>query len=281
MKKVLFCGFGILGKKCLEKLHRENYEIVCILTHKEEAAESVDTYAIQENIKYSYDDARKHLETLSNLIGICKPDVLISVNYRYIIPKEIFGNSQYAINIHGSLLPEYRGRTPHVWSIINGEKFSGITCHIMEETVDTGDIIEQIKVEISCEDTGHTLLEKFHKLYPGILLRSLKKLEKEIPLIKQDESRASYYGKRTADMGYIDFQKKAKGIIDFVRAQARPYPGAYCYLKNGHKIIIDKIGIEEIDIPLSKIGIIEKINGNYYVKCEDKLLKLQLFDIVD
>lgn len=267
MKKILFCGFGKLGSSCLKVLIENGYEIGYILTHKENEQDSVDTFAFNNKIEYSYLDARKHLTQLIEEID--KFDLLISVNYRYVIPKEIYTLADIAINVHGSLLPKYRGRTPHVWSIINGEKESGITCHIIEETVDTGAIVSQIVVPIDKDDTGYSLLKKFEVNYPLLLMDSINKLENRVALSKQDEKLASYYGKRTPDMGYIDFRKSATEIIDFVRAQAEPYPGAYYYLVDGRKIIINKLVRGEQNQLDMTIGVIKEINSEYFVLCKD------------
>lgn len=278
MKKILFCGFGKLGSSCLKVLIENGYEISYILTHKENEQNSVDTFAFNNKIEYSYLDARKHLTQLIEEID--KFDLLISVNYRYVIPKEIYTLADIAINVHGSLLPKYRGRTPHVWSIINGEKESGITCHIIEETVDTGAIVSQIVVPIDKDDTGYSLLKKFEVNYPLLLMDSINKLENRVALSKQDEKLASYYGKRTPDMGYIDFRKSATEIIDFVRAQAEPYPGAYYYLVDGRKIIINKLVRGEQNQLDMTIGVIKEINGEYFVLCKDGVLKIQDYHIV-
>ncbi|MFY2158382.1 methionyl-tRNA formyltransferase [Cytobacillus firmus] len=271
---ILFCGFGKLGKDCVQRLIAEGYTISFILTHKELDSNSVDTFAKEQNIKFSYKDARKYMDVIKEEIADLNFEYLISVNYRYIIPKEIFEMPNYAINIHGSLLPKYRGRTPHVWSIINGEEFSGITSHIIEESVDTGDIIEQIPVRINRDETGYSLLKKFEELYPELLINSLKKLADNKPLIKQNEQDSSFFGKRTPDMGYIDFFKDANEVINFVRAQANPYPGAYYFLKDGKKIVINRIIVDEsisYDMP---VGVINNFNDEYYVKCKDMTLKI-------
>ncbi|MCJ0929757.1 methionyl-tRNA formyltransferase [Virgibacillus halodenitrificans] len=274
MKKVIFCGFGKLGKDCLEKLVDNGYAISFILTHKELSSESVDTFAERKGLAYSYIDARKDVNQVKATIANACPDYLISINYRYIIPKEILKVPLFAINIHGSLLPKYRGRTPHVWSIINGEKYSGVTSHIMEETIDTGDIIEQVSVKINSDDTGYSLLKKYEALYPELLMSSLKKIAHHVPFIKQNEREASFFGKRTPEMGYIDFYKCANEVINFVRAQANPYPGAYYFLKDGRKIIINQLVIEKAMLNAMTIGVIELINDIYYVKCKDSVLKI-------
>lgn len=280
MKKVIFCGFGKLGKDCMKAILEKGYQIKYVMTHRENEVNSVDTFAQSEGIEYSYVDARKNLRDLTEQIKSISPDFLISVNYRYIIPKEIFTLADFALNIHGSLLPKYRGRTPHVWSIINGETESGITCHLIEESVDTGNIISQKVIPIEPEDTGYSLLKKFESEYPTLLIDSIEKLINGSDLTKQDDKFASYYGKRTPDMGYIDFRKKASEVINFVRAQAEPYPGAYYYLLDGRKIIINRIAIHEIDDFNTEIGVIIEMDNRYYVRCEDHTLRIEDYRII-
>ena len=282
MKNILFCGFGKLGTDCIKSLRDKGYNIVYILTHKEYSEDSVDSFAIENNIEYSYKDTRKDITYYQHLVNEKQIDFLVSVNYRYIIAKDIFSIPNYSINIHGSLLPKYRGRTPHVWSIINGEEYSGVTCHLIDEGVDTGNIIEQKRVKIEPDDTGYSLLVKYQLLYPDILLSSLRKLEDNEPSVIQNESMASYYGKRTPDMGYIDFYKPANKIINFVRAQTYPYPGAYYFLTNGKKIIINKITpVVAENIVIQSIGVIVEIGNNLYVKCTDSILKLINYEVID
>ncbi len=281
MEKVVFCGFGKLGRDCLEALIEEGYAVEYVMTHKENLNDSVDTFARTRGIEYSYSDARKHLKTEIQKISHLSPKFFISVNYRYIIPKQVYTLAEFALNIHGSLLPLYRGRTPHVWSILNGERESGITCHLIEETVDTGDIISQQVIPIGVNDTGYTLLKKFEAQYPALLIESMVKLMRSEQLKKQDNEYASYYGKRTPDMGYIDFRKTAREVNDFIRAQAEPYPGAYYYLIDGRKIIINKIEVHESEQFDAMIGVIFKKHNQYYVKCKDCILRIEAYRVID
>lgn len=270
-KNIVFCGYGQLAMECLTRLIKEGHSIMYVLTHKDEN-NSIVNFCKFNNILFSYKDARKE-NMLQNMET--NLDYVISVNYRYILPKYFFEKAKHAINIHGSLLPKYRGRTPHVWSIINGEQYSGVTCHLIEETVDTGNIVEQVKIKIDPNDTGHSLLQKFGEIYPEILMNSIKKLELKVDTMAQDESQASFYGKRTPNMGYIDFYKPQKKVIDFVRAQAYPYPGAYYYLIDGTRIIINGLEChQKEDVLLNSIGVIKKIDDSYYVRCSDALLKI-------
>ncbi|MEN7552010.1 methionyl-tRNA formyltransferase [Rapidithrix thailandica] len=171
-----------------------------------------------------------------------KIDVLLSINYLFLIEKDLIGlPSKYAINFHGSLLPKYRGRTPHVWAIINNEPYTGITAHLIDENCDTGAILLQEKVKIDESDTGADLLDKYKQIYPKMVIDLLKKLQDQMlqPQI-QEEAQATYFGKRTPEDGEINWDWQKEQIYNWVRAQAYPYPGAYTYL-DGQKITIDKV----------------------------------------
>src|SRR5690606_38202127 len=94
-------------------------------------------------------------------------DVLLSVNYLYLIEEDLIKMPRrFAINLHGSLLPKYRGRTPHVWAIINGEKKTGVTAHLITKGCDEGPIVSQIQIPIEIQDTGNDILNKFKQKYP-------------------------------------------------------------------------------------------------------------------
>ncbi|WP_411822948.1 methionyl-tRNA formyltransferase [Leptospira sp. 'Mane'] len=239
MNQAVFAGYGTLALNCLKLLIKLNVQVSLVLTHKDKSSQSVDSYCEENGIRFVYSDLRKDNVLLSQLSSVSSK-FLISVNYRYIIPKSYLDCFEFPLNLHGSLLPKYRGRTPHVWAIINGEKKTGITCHVMEESVDTGDIFDQVEINISPEDTGAGLLLKFEEMYPGCLERSLKNIENNIQPLKQNHQFATYYGKRIPEMGAIDFSKTSSALVDFIRAQAKPYPGAYCYLGNGKKVIVNK-----------------------------------------
>lgn len=168
-------------------------------------------------------------------------DIIFSINYLFIVQYNILCHPRYAINLHGSLLPKYRGRTPHVWAIINGEKQTGVTAHLMEEGCDTGDVLLQKEVPIEEEDTGASVLNKFAEIYPRMILEIIEMMKtNKLIAVKQDKTEASYFGKRTPDDGEINWDWQKERIKNWIRAQAYPYPGAFTFL-NGRKVNIDKI----------------------------------------
>lgn len=174
-------------------------------------------------------------------------DLLVSVNYLFIVEKDILSHpSLLSFNIHDSLLPKYRGRTPNVWAIINNEEYTGITAHIMDEGCDTGDILQQIKIKIEPEDTGGTLIEKFIVEYPAIVGNVIEDIRSgKYERIPQDNRKATYFGKRTPVDGLIDWNWQKERLNNWIRAQAFPYPGAYTFYEN-QKIIIDKIKLTDL-----------------------------------
>ena len=179
---------------------------------------------------------------INNFIKNKKCDILISVNYIFLIDKNIINlASGLCFNIHGSLLPKYRGRTPHVWAIINNEKETGITAHIIDEGCDTGPILEQVKVPINLSDSGWDILEKYKKLYIPLIERVMEKHSlNQLKIIAQDERKATFFPKRAPDDGLIKWNWNSIKIINWVRAQKHPYPGAFTFYNN-KKIIIDSV----------------------------------------
>lgn len=283
MVDIIFCGFGSLALSCIKVLKENNYTIKAILTHDSTDIQSVKAYAIEHNIKYYLEDLRKSQDIHDKLLQFASLNnisYLISINYRYIIPTSFFSHFSVALNLHGALLPHFRGRTPHVWAIINGQKECGVTCHKIAKIVDSGDIIEQVKVAIEDNDTGYSLLKKLEKHYPIVLLKALDKINKGFKGQKQNEDEATYFGVRTPIMGYISFNNDFYSINNFVRAQAHPYPGAYYYLGDGRKIIINKIQKAKSIIPTKPIGQIFINADKYLVFCKDCLIEIVDYTIL-
>lgn len=169
-------------------------------------------------------------------------DVLVSVNYLFIIEADIISHAKkFAVNLHGSLLPKYRGRTPHVWAIINNETETGITAHLISAECDQGDIIYQEVIKIEQDDTGASILEKFNHRYPLIIGNIIEMIDNNtIKLVKQDDNKATYFGKRTLLDGEINWNWQKERIYNWVRAQAKPYPGAFSFYR-GEDIVIHRI----------------------------------------
>jgi methionyl-tRNA formyltransferase len=198
----------------------------------------------QENIPIFVGNPRNTEAKL--FVKVYRPDILLSINYLFIIEPSLFSLARlYAINLHGSLLPKYRGRTPHVWAIINNEKETGVTAHIISEGCDEGDIILQHKFGITNEMSGSDILVQFQEIYPKMVDQILYDIENNnVKTYKQDDSKATWFGKRTAESGLLNWDWQRERIHNWVRAQARPYPGAFTFY-NGVKITIHRIGFSD------------------------------------
>jgi methionyl-tRNA formyltransferase len=235
--KFAILASGKLGFECILKIS-STYTIDFIFTDKN----SVDIieFAKLSGLPIFIGNPRNNntAEFLKNRIV----DYILSINYLYIIENDVIRFPvKYAINFHGSLLPKYRGRTPHIWSIINNEKITGITAHILTEDCDKGDIILQEPIEIFDFYTGNDLLDVYNKLYPIFIERVIKLIETDdFVLKKQDEILATWYNKRTPEDGQISWNWQKERMFNWVRALSNPYPGAFSFYKN-EKIIIDSI----------------------------------------
>ena len=270
--KIGVLASGDLGHHVLKELCKSN-NLEFIATDRK--SKKVIEYATNQNIPVFLGNPRQG--TLMAFLEDKSCDVILSINYLFLIERDVFSFPKlYAINFHGSLLPKYRGRTPHVWAIINGEQRCGITAHLIDGGCDTGPVIMQQEVEIFDEDTGQDILERYKQLYPAIVMEVLKKVDCDnVQMSIQDETRASFFGKRTPSDGLIDWSWQTTKIKNWVRAQADPYPGAFTFYEE-KKVIIDKIDIARIEFnPLLKDGTILKIVNNIpYVKAQNGVVKL-------
>ena len=205
-------------------------------------------------------------------------DLLLSVNYLFILDKDILELAKYAVNIHGSLLPKYRGRAPHIWAIINNENKTGVTAHFIDSGCDTGDIIVQKIVEIEKDDTGANLLNKFESIYPKIAIEIIEKAKTNtLSGIKQNELLASFFNKRTPADGLINWNWQRERIKNWVRAQAYPYPGSFTFINN-RKFIIDKISFSDLGFNQNQQnGLILKSTPNILVKTPNGVIQIESF----
>jgi len=230
---------GNLGKKALEYLHSRFFDLRFVFTDKN--SNDIIDFCNKENIEIFIGNPR--INNYSKFIEDKPVDILISINYLFIIEKPLIDHpTRFAFNIHGSLLPKYRGRTPHVWAIINNETETGVTAHLINEGCDMGDIIKQVIVPIEKSDTGSSLLLKFESVYIKIITDILSEATTKIKIeaTPQDNSKATYFGKRTPADGVINWEWQRERINNWVRAQSYPYPGAFSFI-NGKKVIIDEV----------------------------------------
>ena len=258
--KFSFLASGELGFTTLKAIH-PLIELNFIATDAK--SKSIIDYAHQHKIPIFVGNPRNG--KLFEFAQAFDCEIALSINYLFIIEEVTVDLFKYPINFHGSLLPKYRGRTPHVWAIINNEKQTGITAHLIDKDCDTGNIVLQKTVAIEDNDTGQSVLDKFKSIYPSLVKEVIDLLNKgEIVTFIQDNSKATYFGKRTADDGEIDWNWQKERINNWVRAQSNPYPGAFTFYK-GQKIIIDKISY-------SDLGYHQNTPNGYVVETSSKVI---------
>lgn len=235
MKAIVF-AYHDIGCVGLEALKLAGYEIQAVFTHSDAPGEnhfygSVAKAAAEMDVPVFAPEEINH-PLWVNRIRELAPDVIFSFYYRTLLSDDILQLPSFgAFNLHGSLLPHYRGRAPVNWVLVNGETQTGVTLHKMVSRADAGDIVAQSVVAIDEEDTALTLHGKCRTAAAALLAQQLPLIRsREITLTRQDESRASYFGRRTAADGLIDWHKSAREINNLIRAVTEPYPGAFTFL---------------------------------------------------
>ena len=239
--------------------------------------------ARKHNIKYyEIDSARKCIAYYYNTIKEIGPDIIFVAGWYHMIPKKIREIARYgAWGIHASLLPKYAGGAPLVWAIINGEKETGVTLFRLDDGVDDGDIIAQESFTINDKDTIKEVYKKAIKYSKKILNNVLSNIE-EINFIPQDKSNVKVYPQRCPEDGKIDWNRPANEIVNFIRAQTKPYPGAYSYMEN-KRVIVWEAKIERNNSTLRTTpGEILKRNEKYFLAAtKTDLLKITEYDEVN
>jgi len=245
MRAVVFAyhNMGVLG---IEKLLEHGFEIPLVFTYTDSAQEniwfaSVADLCRERGIRYVTPESPNTEEWIA-LIRDTAPDIIFSFYYRSMITSEILDIPQLgAYNLHGSLLPAYRGRCPVNWVIIKGEDHTGVTLHEMVDKPDAGDIVSQARVPIAYEDTPMAVFGKMESAAADMLDAILPVIRKgKIPKKPQDLSRGSYFGGRKPEDGRIFWDRSSREIYNLIRGVTHPYPGAFGYLGD-RKIIFWKV----------------------------------------
>ncbi|WP_198664803.1 methionyl-tRNA formyltransferase [Lewinella sp. IMCC34191] len=223
-----------MGYAALQALHAQ-YEVAYVFTDRQSLA--IHEYCTAAGLPVFMGNPRGG--RARDVLPAARCDVLLSINYLFLVEEDILAvANRYAINLHGSLLPKYRGRTPHVWAIINGEKETGVTAHLMTPALDAGDIVGQRSLNIRPDMTGADILAAYQNMYPQLLGEVLNKIAADtLTLQAQDETRATYFPKRTPEDGRINWGWSRERVRNWVRAQAPPYPGAY-FEVNGNRVTV-------------------------------------------
>jgi methionyl-tRNA formyltransferase len=230
---ILVFAYHNVGYQCLDALIQNDEYVLAVITHGDNPAEEIWFRSVAD-LAREYDIPVYTPESVNTpewieRIRSWEPDLIFSFYYRNMISEEILALPRLgAFNMHGSLLPKYRGRVPINWAVLHGEEETGVTLHHMVKRADAGDIVDQEQVPIGPEDTAQDVFEKAVVAARTVLERNLAALAAgTAPRRKQDESQATYFGGRKPEDGRIDWTMDAKKIYNLVRAVTHPYPGAF------------------------------------------------------
>jgi methionyl-tRNA formyltransferase len=232
MRAVVF-AYHEIGYVCLQELLRARCDVAAVITHDDDPREeiwfrSVRTLAETQALPvFAPEDVNTPM-WFERLRG-WQPDFLFSFYYRRLLAAEVLAIPRLgALNLHGSLLPKYRGRCPVNWVLIHGERETGVTLHYMEAKPDRGDIVAQRAVPITDDDTARTLFAKLTPAAAALVRDTFPLLcAGTAPRIPQAHGQASYFGARRPEDGRIDWSQGARPLFNLVRAVTHPYPGAF------------------------------------------------------
>lgn len=282
--KIVFMGTPDFAEKSLEGVYNAGNEILAVVTNPDRpkgrgmkmVASPVKEFAISKNLKiYQPEKVRNNVEFIEEIKAL-QPDVICVVAYGKILPKEILDIPRLGcINVHGSLLPKYRGAAPIQWAVINGEKVTGITTMYMDVGMDTGDMILKEEVNIGEDETTGELWDKLSEVGAKLLVKTLRQIENgNAQRIPQGEefTMAPMLNK---DMSKIDWNSKtAKEIKNLVRG-LNPIMGTYSYL-DGKKIKFWKVDVLLLGNENVENGTILKSNSKdgLYIKAKDGVIKV-------
>ncbi len=234
-----------VGVRCLRVLLDAGVDVTCVITHADAPNENIWFASVTEVARehglrcVTPDDA--HDPELLAAVRATAPDFLFSFYYRNMLkPEWLDMPTRGAFNMHGSLLPAYRGRAPVNWALIHGARQTGATLHRMNEKPDNGAIVDQCAVPVLGDDTAHDVFSKVVVAAEIVLARALPQLLAGTAVERpQDLSLGGYFGGRRPADGHIPVDAGAQQIHNLVRALAPPYPGAFCEVA-GERIVVER-----------------------------------------
>ncbi len=251
--RIAVFAYSDMGYACLEELIRMGEEICCVVTHRDDPQESVwypsvRDLAFRNAIPVFQPDGVNDPLFVERLHTLA-PDLILSFYCRQILGPSLLSLPRVGcVNLHGSLLPRYRGRCPVNWAVIRGERETGVTLHYMVERPDAGDIIAQTTVSIGEEETSYQVHQKQVQAACELLRRELPAIkERRAPRIPQNEAQATTFGRRRPEDGHIDWNRPAEEIHDLIRAVSHPYPGAYTEVR-GKRLFVWRAHWEPLDM---------------------------------
>lgn len=279
--KIVFMGTPEIAVDSLDALIKNGHEILAVVTQpdrpkgrgKSIVMSPVKELALKHDIKV-IQPMKASEESFVNEIKELSPDLIVVVAFGQILRKNLLDIPKYGcVNVHVSLLPKLRGAAPINWTIINGDKKTGVTTMFMDEGLDTGDIIMVKEFELDDEINAGQLHDWMKEEGANILIDTVKAIESgDYPRIKQDDSKSTYAPMMDKNLGHIDFKKDAQLIHNLVRGVV-PWPGAWCESEYG-KIKIWKTRVKKHSVSSNEEGMVKNVSKDgIEVSCgEDYLI---------
>lgn len=277
MTRAVVFAYHNVGVRCLATLLAHPVEVPLVVTHRDNPQEkiwfdSVARFASERDIPVLLPEDPNTADIAAR-VAAGRPDFLFSFYYRRMLAPALLQLApRGAYNMHGSLLPLYRGRAPVNWAVIRGERETGATLHTMVAKPDAGAIIAQQRVPILPDDTALDVFSKvtvaaelaLDGVLPGLLAGSAVHID-------QDLARGSYFGARTPEDGRIDWNRAAEAIHNLVRGVAPPYPGAFCDLPGGRLRVLRTLLAGEAVGSYARPHLFAQ-EGRIFAQCGDRRL---------
>ncbi len=272
--KIVFMGTPDFAVVSLKKIIEKKHQITAVVTVPDKpkgrglqvTGSPVKQLALKHNITVLQPNSLRDKAFIQQL-NSAEADVYIVVAFR-ILPPEVFNIPKLGtINLHASLLPKYRGAAPINWAIINGDSETGVTTILIDEKVDTGNMLLQKQIQITEDMTAGELHDILAEIGADVLIKTLDKLSAGIlKIVKQDNSLATKAPKINKDMCHINFNRSAKDVYNLIRG-LNPYPAAYVY-HNNKQIKIYGCKVEDIKLKnITPATVIEKSKSDFKVAC--------------
>lgn len=290
--RIVFMGTPDFAKETLKELVENNFNVVGVFSREDKpkgrgmklVAPPVKEYAMEKRIPVFQPNKIKNNPEATEKLKEWNPNLIVVVAYGRILPKEMLDYPKYgAINVHGSILPRYRGAAPIQWSVINGDKETGVTTMYMDEGMDTGDMITIAKIDIEPEDTYESVHDKLMVLGAKTLVDDLNRLVKNEGVLERTKQPEEFTiaPMLSKENSKIDFNSTPKTIVDLVRG-TNPFPAAWCKLDDERVYKVYEAKSIDFDVDYdAKLGEIVELNDKknlFVVRCKNgyvNILKLK------
>ena len=277
MTTAVVFAYHNVGVRCLRVLLDQGVRIPLVLTHEDSPTEtiwydSVAAVCVEHGIQTLTVDDPNHPDVLARIRAL-SPDFFFSFYYRKMLGPELLAiPKRGALNMHGSLLPKYRGRVPINWAVLHGERETGASLHYMEVKPDAGNLVAQTSVPILGDDSAHDVFQKVVVAAEITLVRALPQLiAGTAPSVQLDLKAGSYFSGRKAEDGRINWTKSARDVYNLIRAVAPPYPGATAQFA-GSEIVIARARMAALASPLVAVkagAVLHGHAGRIVIACGD------------